>query len=163
MTYLQMASYEFSSRIDFELRFGSPSGLSHRAVLRLSSQHYYNAYQSVRYTSVQHYSSLQLSPHYRRLAEQVLKFDLDGSFDRSIPAKCLDFNAVAFSNGAIGILQDLIILVLPFPEVVHLTMITRKKIILILMFLLGSFAVLTSIIRLNYLHTFATSTDQTCR
>lgn len=86
---------------------------------------------------------------------------ISGAFDRSIPAKCLDFNAVAFSNGAIGILQDLIILVLPFPEVIHLTMITRKKIILIVMFLLGSFAVLTSIIRMNYLHKFATSTDQT--
>jgi hypothetical protein len=40
-------------------------------------------------------------------------------------------------------------------------MITRKKIILVLMFLLGSFACLTSIIRLKYLKAFATSTDET--
>ena len=86
-----------------------------------------------------------------------------GVFDRSVPAKCLDLNAVAFSNTGIGIAQDVIILFLPFPEVVHLTMITRKKIILILMFLLGSFACLTSIIRLRYLKAFATSTDETVR
>ncbi|KAE9364028.1 hypothetical protein N431DRAFT_550668 [Stipitochalara longipes BDJ] len=86
---------------------------------------------------------------------------ISGVFDRSILSKCLDLNAVAFSNAGIGITQDVIILVLPFPEVIHLTMIARKKIILILMFLLGSFACLTSIIRLKYLKAFATSTDET--
>lgn len=86
-----------------------------------------------------------------------------GVFDHSIPAKCIDMNAVAFSNAGIGIAQDIIILFLPFPEVIHLRMITRKKLILILMFLLGSFACLTSIIRLKYLKTFATSTDETVR
>ncbi|KAH8765692.1 hypothetical protein BGZ57DRAFT_857258 [Hyaloscypha finlandica] len=86
---------------------------------------------------------------------------ISGVFDRSIPSTCLSLNAVAFSNAGIGITQDLIILFLPFPEVIHLTMMTRKKIILILMFLLGSFACLTSIIRLRYLRAFATSTDET--
>ena len=85
----------------------------------------------------------------------------DGVFDRSIPSTCLSLNALAFSNAGIGITQDVIILFLPFPEVIHLTMITRKKIILILMFLLGSFACLTSIIRLRYLKAFATTTDET--
>jgi hypothetical protein len=84
-----------------------------------------------------------------------------GVFDRSIPSTCLSLNAIAFSNAGIGITQDIIILVLPFPEVIYLTMITRKKIILVLMFLLGSFACLTSIIRLKYLKAFATSTDET--
>ena len=84
-----------------------------------------------------------------------------GVFDRSIPSTCLSLNAIAFSNAGIGITQDIIILVLPFPEVIYLTMITRKKIILVLMFLLGSFACLISIIRLKYLKAFATSTDET--
>lgn len=86
---------------------------------------------------------------------------IGGSFDRSIQAKCIDLNAVAYANGGIGIFQDVIILLLPFPEVVYLNMRKRKKVILILMFLLGTFAVLTSILRLPSLHTFATSTDQT--
>ncbi|KAH8750352.1 hypothetical protein F5882DRAFT_487688 [Hyaloscypha sp. PMI_1271] len=86
---------------------------------------------------------------------------ISGVFDRSIPSTCLSLNAVAFSNAGVGITQDLIILFLPFPEVIYLTMMTRKKIILILMFLLGSFACLTSIIRLRYLRAFATSTDET--
>jgi hypothetical protein len=92
-----------------------------------------------------------------------LTYDLGGSFDRSIPAKCLDLNVVAFSNAGVGISQDIIILILPFPEIVHLTMSTRKKFSMVAMLLLGSFACLTSIIRLNYLHTFASSTDETCR
>ena len=88
---------------------------------------------------------------------------LGGSFDRSILAKCLDLNAVAYANAGIGIFQDVLILLLPFPEIVYLNMRTRKKVILILMFLLGTFAVLTSILRLPSLHEFATSTDQTCK
>ncbi|PMD21349.1 hypothetical protein NA56DRAFT_125193 [Hyaloscypha hepaticicola] len=86
---------------------------------------------------------------------------ISGVFDRSIPSTCLDLNAIAFSNAGIGITQDIIILVLPFPEVIYLTMINRKKVILIIMFLLGSFACLTSIIRLKYLKAFATTTDET--
>lgn len=84
-----------------------------------------------------------------------------GIFNHYVPSKCLSLNALAFSNAGIGIASDIIILLLPFPEVVYLNMITRKKIILILMFLLGSFACLTSIIRLRYLKAFATSTDET--
>ncbi|KAG4414879.1 hypothetical protein IFR04_012017, partial [Cadophora malorum] len=86
---------------------------------------------------------------------------IGGSFDRSIRAKCLDLNAVAYANAGIGIFQDVLILLLPFPEIVYLNMRTRKKVILILMFLLGTFAVLTSTLRLPSLHDFATSTDQT--
>ncbi|KAH9217809.1 hypothetical protein DL95DRAFT_521917 [Leptodontidium sp. 2 PMI_412] len=83
------------------------------------------------------------------------------SFDRSISGKCIDLNALAYANAGIGILQDFIILILPFPEVVYLNMRTRKKVLLLLMFSLGTLAVLTSILRLPYLHDFATSTDQT--
>ncbi|KAG4443677.1 hypothetical protein IFR05_000863 [Cadophora sp. M221] len=83
------------------------------------------------------------------------------SFDRSISGKCIDLNALAYANSGIGILQDIIILVLPFPEIVYLNMRTRKKVLLLLMFSLGTLAVLTSILRLPYLHDFATSTDQT--
>ncbi|PVH71491.1 hypothetical protein DL98DRAFT_615362 [Cadophora sp. DSE1049] len=88
---------------------------------------------------------------------------ISGSFDRSIRAKCLDLNAVAYANAGIGIFQDVLILLLPFPEIVYLNMRTQKKVILTVMFLLGTFAVLTSILRLPSLHEFATSTDQTCK
>ncbi|KAK0118432.1 hypothetical protein ONS95_012718 [Cadophora gregata] len=86
---------------------------------------------------------------------------ISGSFDRSIHATCLDLNAVAYANSAIGIFQDVLILLLPFPEILFLNMPRRKKILLIFMFLLGTLAVLTSILRLPSLHAFATSTDQT--
>jgi hypothetical protein len=106
--------------------------------------------------------SMSFLPPLCLLLLHLLELTISGGvFDRSIPSTCLSLNAIAFSNAGIGITQDIIILVLPFPEVIYLTMITRKKIILVLMFLLGSFACLTSIIRLKYLKAFATSTDET--
>lgn len=86
-----------------------------------------------------------------------------GSFDKSVPAKCVNLNAAAYANAAVGILQDVIILLLPLPEIVHLTMTARKKVLLVLMFSVGTVAVLTSILRLPSLHDFATSEDQTCK
>jgi hypothetical protein len=131
--------------------------LSAPAALHLSSPLFFNAYQSVRllFRLFAFLSTLFLLPV---LVELTIS---GGVFDRSIPSTCLNLNAIAFSNAGIGITQDIIILVLPFPEVIYLTMINRKKIILILMFLLGSFACLTSIIRLKYLKAFATTTDET--
>ena len=139
------------------LRSGQSSFLWAPAALHSSSPLSYNAYQLVRLLShlFAFSSALLLLPLLDKLTIS------GGVFDRSIPSTCLSLNAIAFSNAGIGITQDIIILVLPFPEVIYLTMITRKKIILVLMFLLGSFACLTSIIRLKYLKAFATSTDET--
>ncbi|KAL2071916.1 hypothetical protein VTL71DRAFT_13151 [Oculimacula yallundae] len=84
-----------------------------------------------------------------------------GSFDKSVDAKCVDLNAVAYANAGVGIFQDIVILILPIPEILKLNMKPRKKILLLVMFSVGTIAVITSILRLPYLHDFATSLDQT--
>jgi hypothetical protein len=51
--------------------------------------------------------------------------------------KCIDFNSATWANGAINILQDLIIIALPIPEVRKLQLGRKKKIGLYIMFGLG--------------------------
>ncbi|TLD03406.1 uncharacterized protein PgNI_12365 [Pyricularia grisea] len=55
--------------------------------------------------------------------------------DRHISSsKCLDIVAIAYSNGALSILEDIAILILPFPEVWYLNMDRRHRLALLLLF-----------------------------
>jgi hypothetical protein len=51
--------------------------------------------------------------------------------------KCVNFNSVTWANGAVNILQDLLIIVLPISEVRKLQLGQKKKIGLYIMFGLG--------------------------
>lgn len=59
-------------------------------------------------------------------------------WDGTVQAKCMDANAVAWANAAINIFFDLVILILPLPELAKLAMSWERKIQVLLMFGLGS-------------------------
>lgn len=58
-------------------------------------------------------------------------------WDKSIQAKCMDANALAWASAALSILFDIVILVLPLPELVRLVMPWERKIRILLVFSLG--------------------------
>jgi hypothetical protein len=59
-------------------------------------------------------------------------------WDRELKAKCINLNTLAYATGGISIALDIIILLLPIPQLVGLKTDLRKKIHLIIMFGLGS-------------------------
>lgn len=82
-------------------------------------------------------------------------------WDRSVSAKCLNITAIGWAGAIFSILEDLVILALPVPEVLKLQLTFRKKVAVCLMFGIGSFACVTSMVRLRYMVTFANSMDAT--
>jgi hypothetical protein len=59
-------------------------------------------------------------------------------WEGTVEAKCVNANAIAWANAAINILFDLIILILPMPELAKLAMSWERKTNILLMFGLGS-------------------------
>ncbi|KAK0386812.1 hypothetical protein NLU13_6648 [Sarocladium strictum] len=82
-------------------------------------------------------------------------------WDRSITAKCLNLTAITVSGAILSIIEDVVIFALPIKEVLMLRLTMQKRIALVLMFSVGSFACVTSIVRLKYIVTFANSLDST--
>jgi hypothetical protein len=64
-------------------------------------------------------------------------------WDRTVQARCVSANSVGWANGAINIILDIVILVLPLPELTKLSMSKERKIHVILVFSLGSLQVHT--------------------
>lgn len=62
---------------------------------------------------------------------------VEGAWDRTIPAKCININLLAYATGGIGVGFDVIILILPVPELWKLKMSSRKKRNVLFMFSLG--------------------------
>ncbi|KAF4628473.1 hypothetical protein G7Y89_g9676 [Cudoniella acicularis] len=61
-------------------------------------------------------------------------------WDLSVNGKCIGLNGMVFAGGAIAIFEDIVIILLPIPQLKSLQLSLRKRIALILMFALGSFA-----------------------
>ncbi|KAH7304442.1 hypothetical protein B0I35DRAFT_329575, partial [Stachybotrys elegans] len=80
---------------------------------------------------------------------------------RTITGKCLDITAITVSGAIFSIVEDIVIFALPIKEVFQLRLTMQKRIALILMFSVGSFACVTSIMRLKYTVSFANSLDST--
>jgi hypothetical protein len=59
-------------------------------------------------------------------------------WNRDIKGVCLDIGAIGFANSANAILQDLIILILPMPSVLELTLKRWRKAAVTLMFAVGA-------------------------
>lgn len=78
------------------------------------------------------------------------------AFDKTITGKCLNLTAIGFSGAAASIAEDLFILILPVFDTWKLQLGRGKKWALFIMFSMGSFACVTSIIRLKYLAGFDT-------
>ncbi|KAG9252570.1 uncharacterized protein F5Z01DRAFT_690857 [Emericellopsis atlantica] len=82
-------------------------------------------------------------------------------WDRSVQAKCVNITAMTFSGAILSIIEDIVIFALPIKEVFQLRLTMQKRIALVLMFSVGSFACVTSMVRLKYIVTFADSLDAT--
>ncbi|KAJ4265375.1 hypothetical protein NW762_004663 [Fusarium torreyae] len=63
--------------------------------------------------------------------------------------KCVDLNGFFFGTSIPNILADLVLVVLPIPQVVQLKITIAQKVFVIMFFVLGGFVVITSIIRLK--------------
>ncbi|KAM0282352.1 hypothetical protein ACHAQH_003031 [Verticillium albo-atrum] len=74
---------------------------------------------------------------------------------------CINMTAVGYAGAAFSIIEDLVIMALPVPELLKLQLTRKKKIALAIIFALGSFACVTSLIRLKYLVMFMGTLDTT--
>ena len=83
------------------------------------------------------------------------------SWDKEGQGKCININALAWSNAGISITLDLWMLGLPLYEILHLQLSWRKKISVTMMFCVGTFVTVISVLRLKSLVHFAVSTNPT--
>lgn len=74
---------------------------------------------------------------------------------------CINFNSVTWANGGLNILQDVLIVALPISEVRKLQLGQKRKIGLYVMFGLGAFVCIISMIRLNSVKGFGLTADPT--
>ncbi|KAI8718243.1 CFEM domain-containing protein [Fusarium sp. LHS14.1] len=82
-------------------------------------------------------------------------------WNRSLESKCLNLTAIGYAGAVFSIVEDIAILILPIPELLKLQLGGRKKAALLFMFSIGSFACVTSMVRLKYLVSFASTFDAT--
>ncbi|KAJ5292972.1 uncharacterized protein N7443_008925 [Penicillium atrosanguineum] len=82
-------------------------------------------------------------------------------WDPTVPGFCFDKKALWFSNSAIHILTDLLILIFPMPVLSSLQLPRKQKLALIGVFALGGFVVITTILRLHSLLVISNSDDPT--
>jgi hypothetical protein len=119
------------------------------------------------------------SPRFRKIAYAVLAFIIINSvtiflvatlpclplkafWDRDIKgAKCLNIQAAAYANSACALVQDIILLILPLAFLRNLQMKRYRKIAVGLMFSVGTFGAVATIMRLPSLSTFKISIDPT--
>ncbi|KAF2704391.1 hypothetical protein K504DRAFT_485019 [Pleomassaria siparia CBS 279.74] len=77
------------------------------------------------------------------------------------PTRCINQKAMWFTNAAINIMTDFAIIFLPMPVVQSLNMGKRQKQVLLLIFAIGGFGCIVSILRLHSLVSISNSTDTT--
>ncbi|KAJ5775559.1 uncharacterized protein N7511_000570 [Penicillium nucicola] len=82
-------------------------------------------------------------------------------WDPSIQGHCLSKTGLWFSNASMHIATDLAILIIPIPALMAVDLPRKQKFALMLMFGLGGFVCITSIVRLTSLKKIADSTDPT--
>ncbi|EEU42187.1 uncharacterized protein NECHADRAFT_79864 [Fusarium vanettenii 77-13-4] len=82
-------------------------------------------------------------------------------WNRNLESKCLNLTAIGYAGAVFSIVEDIAILILPIPELLKLQLGGRKKAALLFMFSIGSFACVTSMVRLKYLVSFASTFDAT--
>jgi hypothetical protein len=60
------------------------------------------------------------------------------SWDGEHTGKCINFNAFAWAHAGINIILDVILVGVPIPELLALSLSTKKKVFIILMFSMGA-------------------------
>ncbi|KAL4733519.1 hypothetical protein BDV11DRAFT_199852 [Aspergillus similis] len=82
-------------------------------------------------------------------------------WDPTIDGYCLDKKALWFSNSAIHIFTDIVLLLFPMPVLKNLQLPRRQRLALMAVFALGAFVLVTSILRLKSLLVISDSEDPT--
>ncbi|KAL0935433.1 CFEM domain-containing protein [Colletotrichum truncatum] len=82
-------------------------------------------------------------------------------WDLEHTGKCLDINAIAWANAGISIVLDFWMLALPLSQIRGLNLHWKKKIGVAMMFFVGTFVTVVSILRLQSLVAFAKSQNPT--
>ncbi|GAB1316522.1 Rhodopsin domain-containing protein [Madurella fahalii] len=85
-----------------------------------------------------------------QVANLVMCIPIESFWIRTMPGRCLNFNLFSLITGIADIVIDTAILLLPVRAVISLQMPRRTKIMVSGIFLLGGFAILTSILRVAY-------------
>ncbi|MCJ1265316.1 hypothetical protein MMC22_005192 [Lobaria immixta] len=83
------------------------------------------------------------------------------TFDHDTPGTCINLTAFWYANAGANILGDFAILALPMPVVNSLHLPRRQKLGLMVVFALGGFVCVTSILRMTTLESGSKSKDQT--
>ncbi|KAL5414765.1 hypothetical protein PMIN04_008888 [Paraphaeosphaeria minitans] len=96
------------------------------------------------------------------LGSIFLCFPVAYFWDKTIAdGRCLNQEAIWFSNATVNIVQDIVILILPIAVLKSLSITSRQKKVLIVVFGLGAVVCLVSIIRLQTLVSISNSMDPT--
>ncbi|KAF4996192.1 hypothetical protein FGRMN_4640 [Fusarium graminum] len=83
------------------------------------------------------------------------------AWDKEFPAKCNDINMQGWMAAIINIFLDVGTLVIPLKELYRLSLSTKKKIQLMMMFSIGIFVTAVSAVRLQSLASYATTDNVT--
>jgi hypothetical protein len=83
-------------------------------------------------------------------------------WDGEHEGRCVSNNNLAFAHAGMGIVMDIITLALPISQIWNLHMTTKKKVGVLLMFSVGAFVTVVSILRLRSLVNFAKTQNMTC-
>lgn len=83
------------------------------------------------------------------------------NWDGEHSGKCLDLHVFAWAHAGINIVLDVIILAIPIPQLLRLSLSTKKKMYIIIMFSIGAFTTIVSVVRLQALVQFSASANPT--
>ncbi|KAL6704955.1 hypothetical protein ACN47E_007500 [Coniothyrium glycines] len=86
---------------------------------------------------------------------------VESFWNRDIKGKCMDIQGLGYANSASAITQDFILLILPIVFIRNLNTMQHRKIAAGIMFAVGTFGCITTILRLRALMTFEISIDPT--
>ncbi|KAI8293070.1 hypothetical protein K4K56_005308 [Colletotrichum sp. SAR 10_98] len=86
---------------------------------------------------------------------------IESIWDRRIEGRCLNYAALGYGGAAVSIFEDLILFIMPIPELMKLQLCRKKKLALVFMFGVASFACIASMIRLKYMVSYANTYDAT--
>ncbi|KAK8186950.1 uncharacterized protein BKA78DRAFT_286378 [Phyllosticta capitalensis] len=76
-------------------------------------------------------------------------------WDPSVPGTCMDIQTYWFSTAGIGVIMDLVVWLLPMPLIKGLNLPMRQKLSVFVVFALGGFVCIVSILRLSLVHYYA--------
>ncbi|WQF80670.1 hypothetical protein CDEST_05684 [Colletotrichum destructivum] len=124
------------------------------------------------------YARVFVDPKFRRKVQFVLYFltfhlvlytflvalqcvPVQSVWDRTIEGRCLNLFAISYTGAAGTILEDILLIIMPIPELMKLKLGRQKKFALGFLFAVGSFATIASMLRLKYLVTLNNSSDPT--